>query len=124
MNIALWVVTILLLLVFLASGAMKIAQPKEKLGERLPWTEDFSAGQIKGIGAIEVLGALGLVLPAIGGIAPILVPVAATGLAIVMVVATIMHVRRGDPAAAAITTIVLALLSAFVAWGRFGPYPL
>ena len=83
---------------------------------------DLSARQIKGIGAVEVLGALGLALHAIGGIAPGLVPVATTVLAIVMVVATIMHVRRGDPAAATITTIVLALLSAFVAWGRFGPH--
>jgi flagellar biosynthesis component FlhA len=71
---------------------------------------------------VEVLGALGLILPAVTGIAPVLVPLAATGLAIVMVFAAAVHVRRGDGLAAAVPAIVLGLLAAFVAWGRFGPY--
>ena len=124
MNIALWIVTILLALAFLAAGASKLAQPREKLKARMPWVEDFSNAQVKGIGAVEVLGAIGLILPAITGIAPILVPIAATGLAIAMVVAVIVHLRRGDGFAAALPSLVLALLAAFVAWGRFGPYPL
>ena len=71
-----------------------------------------------------MLGALGQVLPAIGGIAPWLVPVAAVGLAITMVLAAIMHLRRGDGVASVVPAVVLLLLSVFVAWGRFGPYPL
>ena len=122
MNTALWIATGLLALAFLAAGGMKLSTPKEKLAERMAWVNDFSAGQVKAIGAVEVLGALGLILPAVTGIAPILVPLAATGLAIVMVLAAIMHLRRGDGAAAVVPNIVLFALAVFVAWGRFGPY--
>ena len=124
MNVALWVVTGILVVAFLAAGLMKVAQPREKLQKNLPWVEDFSDGQVKGIGAIEVLGALGLVVPAIGGIAPWLVPIAAAGLAITMVIAAIMHLRRGDGVSSIVSPAVLFLLCVFVAWGRFGPYPL
>ena len=124
MNVVLWVVTGLLVIAFLGAGLTKALQPREKLLPRMPWVADYSDGQIKAIGGIEVLGALGLVLPAIGGIAPWLVPVAATGLAIAMLLAAIMHLRRGDGIASAVSPIVLMVLSIVVAWGRFGPYPL
>jgi uncharacterized membrane protein len=124
MNIALWVVAGLLAVAFLAAGLMKVTTPKAKLVERLPWAADYSDGQVKGIGIVEVLGAVGLILPGITGIAPVLVPLAATGLAIVMVLAAIMHLRRGDGFAAVVPNIVLFALAVFVAWGRFGPYPL
>ncbi|WP_062350830.1 DoxX family protein [Herbidospora yilanensis] len=124
MNIALWVVTALLTLAFLGAGAMKIGRPKEELAKSgLPWTEDFSAGQVKAIGVVEGLGALGLVLPGVTGIAPVLVPIAATGLAVAMAGAVLVHVRRKELPAAA-PAAVLLVLAAFVAWGRFGPYPL
>lgn len=71
---------------------------------------------------MEVLGALGLILPALLGVATVLVPIAATGLALVMVGAAVVHVRRGDGVQAAIPSLVLAALAAVVAWGRFGPY--
>jgi uncharacterized membrane protein len=121
-NVALWIVAGLLALAFLAAGLMKLSTPKEKLAERMAWVNDYSAGQVKAIGAVEVLGALGLILPAVTGIAPVLVPLAAAGLAIVMVLAAIMHLRRGDGAAAVVPNIVLFALDVFVAWGRFGPY--
>jgi uncharacterized membrane protein len=124
MNVVVWIVTVLLTLAFLGAGFMKITGKREQLLERMPWVADFTQTQVKGIGAVEVLGALGLVLPAITGIAPVLVPLAATGLTITMVIAAVVHIRRGDGAAAAIPSIVLGLLSAFVAWARFGPYPL
>jgi uncharacterized membrane protein len=124
MNIALWVAAGVLALAYLGAGATKLAQPKDKLRPRMPWVDDFSAGQIKGIGAVEVLGALGLILPGVTGIAPILVPLAATGLAIVAVLASVMHLRRGDGFGSIVPSIVLFALAVFVAWGRFGPYPL
>jgi uncharacterized membrane protein len=124
MDIALWVVAGLLAAAFLAAGLMKITTPKAKLVERLPWAADYSDGAVKGIGIVEVLGAIGLILPGITGIAPILVPIAAVGLAIVMVLAAVMHLRRGDGVAAVVPNIVLFALAVFVAWGRFGPYPL
>lgn len=124
MNIALWVVAALLALAFIGAGAMKIGRPKEELAKSgLAWTEDFSAAQVKAIGAIEGLGGLGLVVPGVTGIAPILVPIAATGLAVAMVGAVLVHVRRRE-LPQAVPAIVLLVLSAFVAWGRFGPYPL
>ncbi|MEU1389147.1 MULTISPECIES: DoxX family protein [unclassified Nonomuraea] len=75
--------------------------------------------------APDVLGrkALGLILPAVTGVAPALTPLAAAGLAVVMVLAALAHVRREEPGAIAVNAI-LFLLAAFVAWGRFGPHPL
>jgi uncharacterized membrane protein len=121
-NLALWIAAGLLALAFLAAGLMKLTSPKERLAERMAWVDDYSAGGVKAIGAVEVLGALGLILPAVTGIAPILVPLAAAGLAIVMVLAAVMHLRRGDGAAAVVPNAVLFALAVFVAWGRFGPY--
>jgi hypothetical protein len=88
---------------------------------RLPWVEDFSQGTVRFIGIMELLGALGLILPAATGIAPILTPIAATGLAVMMVLAAATHIRRKEPSGVAVNA-VLFLLVAFVAWGRFGPY--
>ncbi len=122
MNIALWAVAGLLALAFLAAGLPKIIIERKRLVDRLTWVADVSDAQVKGVGTVEVLGALGLILPAVTGIAPVLVPLAATGLAIVMVFAAAVHIRRGDGLAAAVPAIVLGLLAAFVAWGRFGPY--
>jgi uncharacterized membrane protein YphA (DoxX/SURF4 family) len=77
MNTALWIVQILLALMFFMVGLMKITQPKEKAAERAPYVEDFSQGQLRLIGILEVLGAIGLVLPAATGILPWLTPLAA-----------------------------------------------
>lgn len=121
MNIVLWIVAGLLAAAFLAAGATKLTQPKEKLSATMAWTDDFSAGAIKGIGALEVLAAVGLVLPAALDIVPVLVPLAALGLVLVMVGAMATHARRKENQLIAIN-LVLALLAAVVAWGRFGPY--
>jgi uncharacterized membrane protein len=121
MNIFLWILQGLLAAMFVMAGVMKTTQPKEKLAPRLPWVEDFSATTVRFIGAMELLGALGLILPAITGIAPVLTPLAATGLAIIMVLAAATHARRKEPSNIAFTAVVL-VLAAIVAWGRFGPY--
>ena len=84
MNIAVWVAQILLVVVFLGAGAVKAVQPKEKIVKSLAWAADFSPVAITLIGVVEVLGALGLALPAVTGIATVLTPLAAMGLAIVM----------------------------------------
>jgi uncharacterized membrane protein YphA (DoxX/SURF4 family) len=121
MNIFLWVLQGLLALAFLGAGTMKLITPKDKLRERMAYVEDFSEPTVKFIGALEVLGALGLILPAATGIAPILTPLAATGLAIVMVLAAIVHIRRKEASKTPIN-LVLFLIAAVIAWGRFGPY--
>jgi uncharacterized membrane protein YphA (DoxX/SURF4 family) len=121
MNIALWIVAALIAVTFLASGATKLAQSKEKLAASgMPVVEDFSAGAVKAIGILEVLAAVGLILPAALDIAPVLVPLAAVGLVLLMVGAIITHLRRHE-AQAIVVNLALLALAVLVAWGRFGP---
>ncbi|WP_426512936.1 DoxX family protein [Dactylosporangium sp. McL0621] len=121
MNVTLWIVQILLGAAFVVAGVMKSTQPKEKLQPNLPWVEDFSPGTVRLIGVAELLGGLGLILPAATGILPVLTPIAATCLAVVMVMAAAAHVRRKEPSGVVINAVLFAL-AAVVAWGRFGPY--
>lgn len=122
MNITLWIVQGLLAAFFGAGGIVKVVrQPKRLVDQGLTWAEDFSAGAVKTIGALELLAAVGLVLPAVAGIAPVLVPLAAVGLGLLMIGAAVVHVRRGEVPFIAVNAALLAA-AAFVAWGRFGPY--
>ncbi|MGI5271540.1 DoxX family protein [Nonomuraea sp. CA-218870] len=122
MDLALWIVAGLLAAVFGVAGLMKLTQRKETLAASgLAWTEDFSAATVKAIGGLEVLAAFGLILPATFGIAPVLVPLAAAGLVLVMIGAAVTHARRDEYPAIAVNAVLL-LLAAFVAWGRFGPH--
>ncbi|MFI7701365.1 DoxX family protein [Nonomuraea sp. NPDC049480] len=115
MNVFLWVVQILLAVAFVAAGAGKLTQPKEKLQPRMPYVEEYSQQQLRGIGALEVLGALGLVLPWATGIAPVLTPIAAAGLGITMIVAAQVHRRRKESFA---VNLVLLAMAVVVAVGR------
>ncbi|MDJ1135027.1 DoxX family protein [Streptomyces iconiensis] len=120
MNIALWSIAGLLAFAFLAGGAMMLAQPKEKLAASgMGFVEDFSSNTIKTIGALKVLAAVGLILPAALDIAPILVPLAAVGLVLLMVGAALTHLRRHE-APTIVANLALLALAALVAWGRFG----
>lgn len=121
MNAALWIVQIVLAFMFLMAGAMKMMKSKDQLREQQGWVEDFSESTIKGIGGLEVLGAIGLILPAVTDIATVLLPLAATGLAITMVGAAVVHFRRGEMPNVAVN-VMLLVLSVLVAWGRFGDY--
>jgi uncharacterized membrane protein YphA (DoxX/SURF4 family) len=121
MNVFLWIVAGQLALVFLATGAMKLLRPKENLAENgMGWTEDFPIPVVKSIGALEVLAALGLILPALFDIAPFLVPLAALGLVLLMVGAAATHARRGEGRMIVVNSI-LATLAAVVLWGRLAP---
>ncbi len=120
MDRTLWIVAGLLAAVYLFSGAGKLIVPKEKLAT-VPaggWVNDFGAGTVRAIGILEILGAVGLVLPAALGIAPVLVPLAAVGLAVLMGGAVITRLRRHEPKPMVADLVYLAL-AAFVAWGRF-----
>jgi uncharacterized membrane protein YphA (DoxX/SURF4 family) len=123
MNITLWVIASLLAFAFLAAGLTKLTQPRQKLAASpgMGWTENFSPGTIKLIGLLEILAAIGLILPAALGITQVLVPLAALGLSLLMIGAAITHARRHElPMIAG--NLVLLVLAAVVAWGRFGPY--
>jgi uncharacterized membrane protein len=121
MNIVLWILQALLALAVLAAGATKVVTPKSKLRDRMTWVDSFSDTGVKLIGVAEVLGGLGLILPAATGIAPILTPIAAVGIAIVMIGAVITHQRRKENAQVAPSAILL-VIALIIAWGRFGPY--
>jgi uncharacterized membrane protein YphA (DoxX/SURF4 family) len=122
MGIALWVVQVLLATAFLVSGATKLSQPKEKLVGKMAWMEDFSQPTVRIIGALEVLGAIGIVLPELTGLLPWLTPLAALGLALTMIGAALTHLRRAEYDGIAVTTVLL-VLAVFVAYGRFFVLP-
>lgn len=110
MTIALFILNGLLALAFIGAGAMKALRPSPALAANgLAWVEDFSTPSVKLIGIAEVLGGLGLILPIATGIAPILTPIAAAALTVIMVGAVVVHVRRKE---AATPSIVLGVLSA------------
>jgi hypothetical protein len=124
LNLALWIAAGILATVFLVSSSTKLFVPKQKLasmgGAASKWVEDFSPGALKTIGALELLAAVGLIVPAALGIAPVLVPLAATGAVLLFIGAVITRLRRGERATIVADLVYLAM-AAFVAWGRFGP---
>ena len=123
MNLALWLVAGLLAVAFLVAGVGKLIMPKEKIaatGAASRWVEDFSPGSLKAIATLELLAVVGLILPAALNIAPVLVPLAALGLVMLMVGAVITRIRRHEARFMAGNLVLLAMAS-FVAWGRFGP---
>lgn len=121
MNLALWIVQGLLAAAFLMAGGMKLfayERYMKMLAQRSPANPpSLSKGLVTFIGASEVAGALGLILPMVTGVAPILTPLAALGLAVVMVLAANFHLRRKEPPA---VPLVLCALALFVVYGR-GP---
>lgn len=113
MIIALWVVNGLLALAFLGAGTMKLLKSKEAIvAGGMRWAEDVSPAGIKAIGAVELLGAIGLILPLLLNIAPVLAPIAAVGLVITMAVAIIVHVRLKEKFIVNLVLGGLALVSA------------
>ncbi len=122
MNTVVWIAQGLLALAMLAAGGMKLAQSKEQLmaSGNMDWTEDFPEAQIKGIGTLEVLAALGLILPAALDIAPELVGVAAVGVVLLMLGAAATHLRREEGQMVPVN-LVIAAIAVFIAVMRFGP---
>ncbi|MEO3748238.1 DoxX family protein [Plantactinospora sp. B5E13] len=124
MNVALWIATGLLAAVSLTGGITKVFVARERLaalngGE---WTRHASVGFIKTIGVLELLAAVGLVLPAVLDIAPFMVPVTAVCWVLLMVGAAIIHVRLGQLRLVMVNLGYVAL-AAFIAWGRFSLEP-
>jgi uncharacterized membrane protein YphA (DoxX/SURF4 family) len=118
-NIFLWIAAGLLAAVFLMAGAMKVTQPKEKLLSMMAWSKTVPDWQMKALGTIELLGAIGLILPRALSIAPVLTPVAAVGCAIVMAGAVILHATRKEYKEIVFPPLVLLILAIIVAAGRF-----
>ncbi len=119
MNITLWVLQGILAGVFLMTGTMKILKKKADLADKMGFVEDFSQQQVYGIGIVEVLGALGIILPWATGILPWLTPLAAIGLAMTMAGAFLTHLRRNELIPTGIVNIILFSLAVFTAVGRY-----
>ncbi|WP_436496912.1 DoxX family protein [Actinokineospora sp. HUAS TT18] len=121
MNIVVWIVQGVLAAVHLGAGLAKLTQKREALvaNPNMAWAADFTDPVVKTIGALEVLAAIGLIVPWWTGIAPILTPIAALGLVALMIGAAITHGRRGETKVLPVP-VFLALLAGFVAWQRFG----
>lgn len=124
MNTALWIVTGLLAALFAMVGVTKIVTPRVQLADKMPWTKGATDAQVKLLGAAELAGAIGLILPAVLDVAPVLVSIAATCLGLTMVGAVVVHAKLREGIAAAAPAIVVGLLCAVVAYGRLGPDPL
>jgi hypothetical protein len=117
MLIGYWILAGALALSNLFAAGMKFARTKEQLhSSGQAWVEDFSPATIKGIGVAELLGAIGLILPPLTHIAPVLAPIAALGLAVLQVGAGITHVRRREirMLAANVPLVILAVVVAVI----------
>ncbi len=124
MNIALWIVQILLAFVFLMAGVTKTFTSIPELALQMAWVAEVNPWlMVRLPGIAEVAGALGLILPSLTRIQPKLTPLAAAGLALVMLLAAIFHLVLGDFGGIP-PNIVLLLLSAFVAYGRWKLVPI
>jgi hypothetical protein len=122
MTYVLWIIQGLLALLYLFTGGTKLVLPLEVLTEQFPLPGLF----VRFIGVAELLGAIGLILPGLLGIRPGLTPLAAAGLVIIMIGATVLTLAGVAPGGAALALIplVVGILSAFVAYGRWrlAPY--
>ncbi|MFN8287458.1 MAG: DoxX family protein [Chitinophagales bacterium] len=118
MNIVLWILQGLLGVMFTMAGVFKATSPIEKMSEKMPWVKDFPAAVVRFIGVTQFLAGLGLILPWLTGIAPILTPLAAAGLCLTMVSAAVYHLRKGE-SKEAVVNVVLFMLAAVIVWGRW-----
>jgi len=117
LHVSLWVAQLLLAAAFFLVGYTHAIAPIAVAVARAPWVASLPVALVRFIGLAELAGALGLLLPAATRIRPALTPLAATGLATMMVLAIPFHLVRGESSAIAIN-LVLGALAAFVAWGR------
>jgi putative oxidoreductase len=124
MNLLLWLVQVLLAVAFGMAGFMKATQPIDALVQGgMAWAAQMPVAVVRFIGVSELLGAIGLILPAATGIKPSLTPLAALGLLTIMILAMAFHVSRAEPGALPIN-MMLGGLAAFVAWGRTKKAPI
>jgi hypothetical protein len=116
-HIALWVVQALLAASLIWAATMKLFQPVETLSVMWPWVGQVSGALVKGTGIVDLLAGLGLTLPSLLRIKPQLTPIAAFGVVVLMVCASVFHIMRGEASSIGANT-VFALMAAFIAWGR------
>lgn len=119
MNTLLWIIQGMMAAAFMMTGAMKLVTKKEAVADTMGYVNDFTQGQLYGIGVLELMGAAGLILPLLTGILPVLTPLAALGLVVMMVGAFFTHLRRDEIVPMGLMNIMLIAMGLFVAYGRF-----
>jgi uncharacterized membrane protein YphA (DoxX/SURF4 family) len=124
LNIALWVAQILLFLMFGSAGYLKVFMPMDALAGMMSYTADYPEWFTRMIGVFELLGAAGIILPALTRIVPVLTPLAALGFAAIQVLAIGLHAMRGETAMTLPINLVLLALAVFVVWGRWKAAPI
>mgnify|MGYP001308344221 CR=1 FL=1 len=122
MTIALWIIQVVLALAYLMAGSLKAFRPLDELAKRMPWVSAVPGGLVRFIGVAELLGAVGLILPALTGVLPWLTPLAAVGLVVVQVLAGGFHLSRGEYRNVPVNAALL-VLAIVVAYGRFAVAP-
>jgi putative oxidoreductase len=122
LNVSLWVAQVLLAAVFGMAGFMKVATPIAVLAQKMAWISG-APGLVRFIGICELAGAVGVILPAAFKILPKLTAFAATGLLAIMVLAVPFHLCRGEAKVIGLP-VLLGVMAAFVAWGRFRGAPI
>lgn len=122
MTIGAWIVSGLLAAAYLLAGVMKLTRPASALAESMPYTKDLPLWTTRMIGALEILGAIGLIVPWLTGIAPILTPIAAVALAVLQLAAFIFHVARKEVERGLATNVLLFAAAVFVAIARFAGF--
>ena len=122
-HLALWVVQVLVASAFFMAGSGKATKAVEDLATRMTWATAVPLPLLRFIGASEMLGALGLLLPSLTRILPWLTPLAAAGLTTIMALAIPFHAARGETGGI-VFNFVLGGLAAFIAWGRWKKAPI
>jgi putative oxidoreductase len=123
LNIALWIVQGLTAALMLMSAFMKIATPIPELSAKWKWTGELPQQVVRMLGIVDLLGGIGIILPAILKIKPGLTPLAAVGVVLLMISATVFHISRGESSVIAFN-IILMLFASFIAWGRYKKLPI
>lgn len=122
-HIGLWITQVLLGTGLIFGGAMKLFQPIEKLAALWPWAGQAPSALVRFTGTLDLLGAIGMILPSLLGVRPKLTPIAAVCIFVLMVCASIFHVVRGEASSIGVN-IFFAILAVFVAWGRVRKAPI
>ena len=117
LHVVLWIAQWLLAGLITFTGIVKLASPIDVLARQMPWVTDVPLMLVHVIGACEIAGAAGLVLPGLTGIQPGLTPLAAVGVMVLMTLASLFHFARGE-FSFMLLPMTLAVAAAFIAWGR------
>jgi len=124
LNIALWIAQVGLLFMFGSAGYVKLFLPMDTLSEMMAWTSQVPEWLPRMIGVFELLGAAGVILPALTRILPFLTPLAALGFVAIQILAIGFHATRGETAQTLVLNVILLVVSAFVVWGRWKLVPI